>query len=444
MVGAGAAGLAVVEYAGQAGIRPLLVTDGPPGGDCTFTGCVPSKTLLAAAAAGQDFLHATHRVRTTVDAIAATETVEVLREQGAEVIEGRARFVGPREIEVDGVRHRGARVVVATGARPSLPPIPGIDDVEPLTSDTVFDLTVQPERLLVLGGGPIGCELAQAFQRLGTQVALVEALPRLLSGEEPEASQAVLEALTEDGVELVVGEPAIRVEEREGAVALVTERREIVGDRLLVATGRTPTTDLDLDAAGIELDERGYVATDDRLRTTAEDIFAVGDVTGRSPYTHAGYFMGYLVAKNLTKKRGGITFDASVIPHVTFTAPEVARVGMSEAEAVAHGGRVAYLPMAEIDRAVIEGAPEGFVKLVAGPRRLLRNAGGGRILGATIVAARAGEMIHEPTLAMRTAMFAGRLAQTTHAYPTWSMAVQKAAAQFFNEVDGRRARRAES
>ncbi len=444
MVGAGAAGLAVVEHARKAGLRPLLVTDGPPGGDCTFTGCVPSKTLLAAAAEGQDFLHATHRVRVTIEQIAATETAEVLREQGVDVVEGRARFVGPREIDVDGDRHRGARVVVATGARPALPPVPGVEEADPLTSENVFDLAAQPDRLLVLGGGPIGCELAQAFQRLGTEVTLVEALPRLLSGEEPEASQAVLEALGEDGVEVVLGEPAVRVERRGDEVVVVTARREVVGDRLLVATGRTPTVDLDLDAAGVELDDRGYIATDDRLRTTAEDVFAVGDVTGRATYTHAAYYMGYLVASNLTKKRGGASYDGSAIPHVTFTAPEVARVGMSEAQAARRGGRVAYLPMSEVDRAIIDGAPEGFVKLIVGPRRLLRNAGGGRVLGATIVAARAGEMIHEPTLAMRTGMFAGRLAQTTHAYPTWSTALQKAAAQFFTEVDGRRARRAES
>jgi pyruvate/2-oxoglutarate dehydrogenase complex dihydrolipoamide dehydrogenase (E3) component len=223
----------------------------------------------------------------------------------------------------------------------------------------------------------------------------------------------------------------------------------IAADRLLVATGRQAVADgLGLADAGVRLDERGCIATDRHLATTAPGIYAAGDVTGRMPFTHAAFAMGRMAARNALRRRRmrAAAFETSAIPWVVFTDPEVAQVGLAEAQAAtAHAGaRVAFLPISEVDRAVTAGRTEGFVKIIAGRRRVLGAAGGGRVLGATIVAARAGEMIHETALAMRTGMFTGRLAQTTHAYPTWSLAVQQAAAQFFGQFGGRTARPAES
>lgn len=448
VIGGGAAGLGAARTGARAGARTLMVQDGPVGGDCTFTGCVPSKTLIEAAGRGEGFGAAIAAVHAAVERIAATETADVLRREGIDVIAGRAAFRSPTALEIEGRRVRAQRCVVATGAGPLVPPIPGLDRVPSLTNETVFDLTAAPPSLAVLGGGAIGCELAQAFRRFGTEVTVVEAQDRLLAEEEPEASAVIEEVFAREGIAVRVGSEVTAVkapdEQRDGVRLRLDGGDAVDAERLLVAVGRSPVTDgLELDRVGVALDDRGYVRTDDQLRTTAPGIYAVGDVTGRLPFTHAADEMGRLAARNALRRRGRpSTYDPRPTPWVTFTAPEVARVGMTEAEAARHGGRVAWLPMSEVDRAVAAGETEGFVKLIAGPRRVLRRLGGGQVLGATIVAPRAGEMIHEPALAMRTRMFAGRLAQATHAYPTWSSAVQLAAAQWFGEIGGRRARRA--
>ncbi|HYZ99275.1 MAG TPA: NAD(P)/FAD-dependent oxidoreductase, partial [Acidimicrobiales bacterium] len=296
------------------------------------------------------------------------------------------------------------------------------------------------------GGGAIGCELAQAFARLGSNVTVVEAEDRLLPREEPEASAVITAALAADAVDIGAGAELRRAEPlgAEGAARLqLASGTTVEVDRVLVAAGRRPNTDgIGLKDAGVAVDDGGHIRTDATLATTAKGIWAVGDVTGRMPFTHAAAHMGLLAAHNALAGRGRRRqrFDPTPIPWVTFTSPEVGRVGMTEAEAADVGARVAYLPLDAVDRAITAGETRGFVKLVAGPRRLLRNAGGGRILGATVVAPTGGELIHEPALAMRTGMFTGRLAQATHAYPTWSVAIQQAAAQFFFELDGRSAR----
>ncbi|MGH9286417.1 MAG: dihydrolipoyl dehydrogenase family protein, partial [Acidimicrobiales bacterium] len=336
------------------------------------------------------------------------------------------------------------RIIIATGATPAVPPIEGLADLDYLTNENVFELDQQPSSLAVLGGGAIGCELAQAFRRLGSAVTLIEGLDRLLPEEEPEASEVIADAFAAEGIDVRVGRNVTRIEplERKGAARLHLEGGEaIVADRVLVAVGRKAATDgLGLEAAGVAT-ERGFVTVDRHLATTAPGIWAVGDVTGGLQFTHAADEMGRIaVANALSPRRPRRNFDPSAIPWVTFTSPEVARVGMTEAEAAAHGGRVAYLPMSAVDRAVAAGETRGFVKLIAGSRRFLRTTGGGRILGATVVASRGGEMIHEPALAMATNMFTGRLAQAVHAYPTWSIALRQAAAQFSMEIDGRTAR----
>lgn len=448
VVGGGAGGLAAARTGARHGRRAAIVQDGRLGGDCTFTGCVPSKTLIESAARGRSFPAAMSVLHDVVEQIAATEDAGVLTEEGIEVIEGRASFVGPRVLAVGGRKLRAERVVIATGSSPSSPPIQGLPEVAYLTNETVFDLEELPRTLAIVGGGAIGCELAQAFRRFGAEVHIIEAEDRLLPREEPEAQVVLGEVFAAEGIALHLGAKVTGVEQSRsggGVRAQLGDGSSVEADRLLVAVGRRPVTEgLDPGAGGVELDERGFVRTDRHLRTSAPGVYAVGDVTGRLLFTHAADEMGRLAVRNAFRRGARSGFDASSIPWVTFTDPEIARVGLSEAEAAARGGRVAFLPMTGVDRAVVAGRTEGFVKLIAGPRRILRGAGGGGVLGATIVGPRAGEMIHEVALAIRTRMFTGRLAQAVHAYPTWSTAVRQAAAQFFFEGDGRSAQPARS
>jgi pyruvate/2-oxoglutarate dehydrogenase complex dihydrolipoamide dehydrogenase (E3) component len=455
VIGGGAAGLAAARTGAARGARTLLVTDGQIGGDCTFTGCVPSKTLIERAARGATFAAAMSAVRAAVAQVAATETAQVLAGEGIDVRPGHAEFVAPGRLRLDGRPLPARGYVVATGARPALPPIQGLLDVEYLTNENVFDLTEAPPSLAVLGGGAVGCELAQAFCRLGVQVTVIEAMDRLLPAEDPDASQVIEQVFVSEGIAVRTG---ARVEAAEaapgGGIRLkVSAGAPVQAQRLLVAVGRTPATDrLGTDAAGIRTDGRGFIVTDDHLATTAPGVYAAGDVTGRLPFTHAAYAMGRIAAANALNRRRAGTYTDAGIPRVIFTDPEVAQVGLTEAQAAGAAAgmaaRMAYLPMSELDRAITASRTDGFVKLIAGPRRLserlpghrIGNWGGGRVLGATIVAARAGEMIHEPALAIRTGMFTGRLAQTVHAYPTWALAIQQAAAQFFGSYGHRTAR----
>ena len=453
IVGGGAGGLGAARAARWTGADVLLVNDGPLGGDCTFTGCVPSKTLIAAAAQGLKFDEAMCRVAETVDHIAATETADVLRSEGVKVIEGRARLVTHDSIAIGDQRISAPRIIIATGGRPVVPPIPGLDSLtngegsaigDVLTNETAFSMGTAPKTIGIIGGGPIGCELAQALAGLGVGVSLFEGLPRLLPREEPAASSVVEQSLRTAGIDVHTGAIIERAERRSDGIVLVTAAGETVVEKLLLAVGRAPNSSgMGLDELGVEFDAAGHIVTNDRLETAVRGVFAVGDVTGKLLFTHAADEMGRLAAGNALRKGVRGRFRTSWIPWATFTNPEVARIGMTEAEAADHGGRVAELPMAEMDRAITDGRTEGFVKLIAGPKPITRNAFGGQLIGATIVAPRAGEMIHEVALAMRTNMFTGRLAQTVHVYPTWSYAIQKAAGQFFGEVQGRTARAAE-
>ncbi len=450
VIGGGAAGLAAARAGARRGLRTILVSDSPLGGDCTFTGCVPSKTLIEAAARRLPFEVAAARIREVVAGIAASEDATVLRSEGVEVTEGSARFAGRGQICVDGHRLEASRIVIATGSEPAVPQVPGLERVAYLTNETVFDLDRLPGSIGVLGGGPIGCELSQAFARLGAEVHVFEAASRLLPREETEASRVIGEVLAAEGIDLHVGVEVTEVGRagRSGGVRVeCSDGSRVEVDALLVATGRRArTASLDPDAGGIALDGRGFVRTDRFLETSVPGVYAAGDVTGGPGSTHSADEMGRLAVGNAFGRAGRLgrrAFDTAAVPWVTFCDPEVARVGMSEQQAAAAGGRVAFVPFSELDRAIIAGRTEGFVKLVVGPRAGLGNAGGGRVLGATIVAPRAGEMIHEVALAIRTGMFAGRLAQTVHAYPTWSSAIRQAAAQLFMELDGRAARPAE-
>lgn len=375
---------------------------------------------------------AARRVRAAVAHIAATEDSRALRAEGIDIVVGRARFTGPRQVRIDGRVINARRVVIATGAGPLLPPIAGLAATPHLTSESAFVLDRAPASLLVLGGAAVGCELAQAFSRFGTRVTLVEARDRLLPSEEADASAVIATVFTREGIDVRVGAGTSRVDHGPAGVRIeLSDGTALDAERVLIAVGRVPdTAELDADRAGIALDERGHVLTDARLATTAAGVYAAGDVTGRMPFTHAAFEMGRIAAGNALSRRPRQRYSTAATPWVTFTDPEVARVGLTLDAAPARA-RVAYLPMNDVDRAITAGRTDGYIRLIAGPRPVLRGLGGGRLLGATIVGARAGELIHEPALAMATGMFTGRLAATTHAYPTWSVGIQQAAAQFF-------------
>ncbi|UQA97064.1 dihydrolipoyl dehydrogenase family protein [Streptomyces halobius] len=428
VIGGGSAGLTAARTAGRFGARTLLVERDRLGGDCLWTGCVPSKALLHVAAEVQaarradvyglgaasgpaDLAAVMEQVRRAIAAIEPHDSAEALRPFGVEVVYGPAVFTGPRTLTV-GEREVSFRyAVIATGSSPVLVPVAGLAEANPLTSDTVWELAGLPERLMVLGGGPTGCELGQAFARLGSKVTLVEVLDRLLPREEPRASQLMRERLEAEGVTVLTG---YRVEKvADGAVYGVGA--PVVYDRLLAVTGRRANTaGLGLEGAGVRLGEQGQVMTDGRLRSSNRRIYAAGDVTGRSAFTHLGGVQGGAAAVDaLLGVRRAIDYEA--VPWVTFTDPEVARVGLTADEARSRYGDVVRVRTVEhdrVDRAVADGRTEGFTALVLGPR--------GRIVGATVVSPRAGETIAHLAAAVRLGWTASHYAKTVHPYPTYA------------------------
>lgn len=450
VIGGGTAGVTAALAAAYEGARVALVErNARLGGDCTFTACVPSKTLVETAKLAHDlgravaegildhapplnFARVAARRARVVAEIARDERDERCTDRGIAVVHGEARFTGPHEVAVGDRRLRFERAVIATGTRPLVPPDLGLDEVPYLTNETIFELESLPRRLVCLGGGPTALELAQAFRRFGSEVVVVEQLAKLLPGEEPEAGELAASVLTNEGVELRLGDRAVRTEPRDGEIALRLERGDAEsGDALLVAAGRRPDTDgLGLDAAGVRVRD-GFVAIDERCRTSAEHVFAAGDVTGGLLFTHVAAHEGRVAGLNAAGKKEKV--DVRVVPRITFLDPEIARVGLTEAEARAtrRGVETVVFPMSRVDRARIGGRSEGFVKLVTAARPLLGRAGGGELVGAQVAGERAGELIQECALAMQTRSFAGRLAQTIHAYPSESMAVQQAGAQLF-------------
>jgi len=470
VLGAGATGLGAARAGRAGGRRVALVEPDRPGGDCTHYGCVPSKTLietarrLAAARDGGsrglrasvevDFAAVTRHVQSVIAEVERDESPALLARQGIDLLVGAGRFLDPTTIEVtvpDGTPRRvhAERVVLATGAKAAVPDLPGLAGTPYLTNETVFSLTEQPAHLLVLGGGPIGVELAQAYRRLGSAVTVVERASRLLEHDEPEAGRVVRAALERDGVG-VCTDSAVRAVSP-GPTLHLADGSTVRGSHLLIAVGRTPrTADLGLAAAGVSTDERGAVVVDDYLRTTAPGVLAAGDVASRLQFTHVGDEQGRLAAANAfaPAHRPGLlggrrAWDASVVPWVTYTEPEVAHVGLTEAAAHARYGEAAlvtYVANSTSDRARAAGATEGFVKMIAAPRRVLRAKPFLRLVGMTAVGPVAGELIAQGALAMRTGMFVGRIAQTIHAYPTWSLSTRLAAAQFYGQYGGRTAR----
>ncbi len=432
VIGGGSAGIVAAKTAARLGVRVLLVEKHRTGGDCLWTGCVPSKALIAAgeiaASARQsgrfgvvvddvrvDFTAVMDHVRAAIEQIAPVDSHEALEEAGVAVRSGHARFVAEGAADVDGERIAFRQAVVATGASPALPPIPGLSDLDALTSDTVWDLTETPRRLAVLGGGSIGCELGQAFSRLGSEVTIVEGAERILPREDPDAATALHRVLETEGVRLRIGANVTAVEasepgSRSGQLRL-GDGTTLEFDQLLVAVGRTPTTgDLGLDAVGVEVDRRGFVVVDNHLRTTNPLIWAAGDLTGHPQFTHVAGNHGSLASSNavLGVRR---SVDLTAVPRVTYTRPEVAAVGMGTDRAK-DGVRVITLSHEHVDRAVAEQETGGFTKLAIDRK--------GRILGATIVGPRAGETLGEVALVVRRGLSTRDLAGVIHAYPTWN------------------------
>ncbi|AUM00206.1 pyridine nucleotide-disulfide oxidoreductase [Rhodocyclaceae bacterium] len=451
VIGAGSAGLVTAYIAAAVKAKVTLVEKHRMGGDCLNTGCVPSKALICSARlaaelrrAGEfgieagapraDFAAVMERVQRVVRAIEPHDSVERYTGLGVEVLQGEARIVSPWEVEVraaaGSTRRLSTRsIVIATGARPFVPPIPGLAEAGYLTSDTVWSLRELPARLLVLGGGPIGCELAQAFARLGSQVAQVERLPRLMAREDEEVSALVEEGFRAEGIALYLQHEAVRVvADAQGKRLVVRDllrdgaETEIAFDAVLVAVGRAANL------KGYGLEELGIpagrtVEVNDFLQTKYPNIYAAGDVAGPYQFTHTAAHQAWYAAVNaLFDPLKKFRIDYSVIPWATFTDPEVARVGLNEQDAKAAGVKyeVTRYGIDDLDRAIADGAAEGFVKVLTEPGR-------DRILGVTIVGAHAGELIAEFVLAMRHRIGLNKLLGTIHIYPTMSEANKYAA-----------------
>lgn len=445
VIGGGTAGLVGAKTAASFGASVLLVEKHRMGGDCLWTGCVPSKSLIAAAGTAAraragarlgihvdgvriDFAAVMAHVHAAIGVIQPADSAEAVEAAGARVVMGRARFTGPRTAEVlrtDGSGVELARfrqALIATGSTPILPPIEGIHELDVLTSDSVWDLTEQPQRLAVLGAGAIGSELSQAFARLGSDVVLVQRGPRVLAREDRDASRLVHQAMVRDGVDVRVSTTVVRVEahtDRQSGVLRLSDGSTVPFDRLLVALGRQPrVAELGLENVGVQLDDRGYVAVDAALRTSNRRIWSAGDVSGLPQFTHIAGVNASLAATNamLGLKR---RVDSDAVPRVTFTHPEVGAVGMAPGDAAASGCSVVDVHHTHNDRAIADDDTHGFTRLVVDRR--------GRVRGAVIVGPRAGESIGEAALAVRQAVLTSAIASTTHPYPTYSDALWNAA-----------------
>ncbi len=444
VIGAGSGGLTVAAGASQMGARAVLIEKGKMGGDCLNYGCVPSKALLAAGHAAAavpagarygvngsapqvDFNKVHDHVHGVIAAIAPNDSVERFEGLGVEVVQAAARFTGPRELEAGGRRIRAKWFVVATGSSAAVPPIPGLDEVPFLTNETIFERTAAPEHLVIIGGGPIGCEMAQAHRQLGARVTILEMF-RLFANDDPEAADVVRQRLRRDGIDILEGVKVVRVAKAGNGIAVTIEedgkQRDIAGSDLLVAAGRRANVDgLGLEAAGIAFTPKG-IEVDDRLRSTNKRVFAIGDVAGRYQFTHvAGYHAGIVIRNILFRLPAKV--DDSAIPWVTYTDPELAHVGLSEAKALDNGTEIRVLrwPFAENDRAQAERRTDGFIKVIASPR--------GKILGATVVGGHAGELLLPWVLAMGQGIKIGAIAGAIAPYPTLSEVSKRAAGSFF-------------
>jgi pyruvate/2-oxoglutarate dehydrogenase complex dihydrolipoamide dehydrogenase (E3) component len=444
VIGAGPAGLVAARGAATMGAKVALIERNLIGGDCLNVGCVPSKALIRTSrlyadmqnaqnfgapepgSIDADFQLAMERMRRIRARLGKTDSAQRLSEEGIEVYFGAAQFSGPRAVVVDGKTLRFKKALVATGARPMIPAVPGLSEMNYLTNETVFDLTEQPRRLLVVGGGPLGCELAQAFCRLGSHVIIAQDDPMFLPKEERDAAQLLSDSLARDGVEIHLNTTleAVRMEGSSKIADLTSAgyKSSVVFDEILVGAGRAPNVEnLNLEAAGVRYDTIRGIFVNDFLQTANKRIYAAGDVCLEHKFTHTADASARVAVQNalfLGRKR----LSSLNIPWCTYTEPEIAHVGLYVSEAMERGIPVSTITilMHDVDRAVIDGEEEGFVKIHL-------HSGSDRILGATVVARHAGEMINGVTLAIDRGVGLRSLAKVIHAYPTQSAAFKQAA-----------------
>ena len=460
VIGGGAAGLTASGIGASLGAKTLMVEREKLGGDCTWVGCVPSKTLLKAAKVAHHIRHASQFGLTDqafeVDFSKVMEHVRSLRrevyeeadapsiyeEMGIDVRFGKARFTGTHSVEIedeDGTtRLRGRYFIIAAGGRAAPPPIDGLDGVDYLTNESVFEITERPEHLAVIGGGPIGTEMAQAMQRLGARVTVIERGDRILKKDDAQLAEMLQGVLEEEGVEYVFGADVRKVS-RNGQIEVTVKqgdrRRTVEADALLVATGRKPNVEtLNLEAAGIEYTEKG-ITVDDRCRTNQQHIFAVGDVTGRYQFTHMSEHMAKVAATNAILKLPS-KIDTAHVPWVTYTEPELAHVGATEEQLKKEGEgyQVYRFPFSKIDRAITESETTGLIKVYA-------KKWTGKILGASILGAGAGDLICEFAVAMKGGVTLREIADTIHPYPTLGLGVRRAADQWYAQKQSARVTR---
>ncbi|WP_245850494.1 dihydrolipoyl dehydrogenase family protein [Longimonas halophila] len=462
VIGGGAGGLTAAGVATNIGADTLMIEKSKLGGDCTWYGCIPSKALLKSAKvahtvqhadaygvdapnASVDFAAVMERVRTLrQDVYEEADAPEIFEEMGIEVAHGTAHFVDDHTVAIDtedGTRHvRGDRIVIATGARAVTPPIEGLDDVPYLTNHSLFELDEQPARLAIIGAGPIGIEMAQAFTRLGSAVTVVEMGDRILQNDHPDLTRMLRSRLEDEGVRFVLEARVERVASSDnGSIRIhaVQDDAEhtIAADDVLLATGRVPNVEgLNLEAAGVEYARNG-IPVDDSGRTNQCHIMAVGDVTGRYQFTHMSEHMAKTaMTKALLKVP--MSFDTAHVPWVTYTDPELAHVGATEAELEANGTSFATyrFPYSKVDRAITDGDTLGEIRVYA-------TAWNGKILGASILGARAGELISELALAMRNGVTLRALSDTIHPYPSYGLAVRRVADQWYAQKQSARVTR---
>jgi pyruvate/2-oxoglutarate dehydrogenase complex dihydrolipoamide dehydrogenase (E3) component len=447
VVGGGAAGLTASGLAASFGAKTMMVERDRLGGDCTWSGCVPSKTLIKAAKVVHQ-AHAAHRygltdfapeipfarvmehVRDVRDEVYHdADRPEIYEDLGVDVRFGAARLVGPHHLVIegeDGADRISARyIVLATGGRAAVPPIDGLDGVDYLTNESLFEIDAQPGSLAIVGAGPIGIEMAQAFGRLGTDVTVVDHGNRILSRDDAEHAEMLREVLHREGVQFRFGARVERVEEDNEQVVLHTDGDAIRADRVLIATGRRPNTeDLGLEEAGVVFTEKG-IQVDDKCQTSQSHIYAVGDCTGEYQLTHMSEHMAKVAMSNAVLKVPS-TIDRAHVPWCTFADPEVAQLGATEAELQERGEdyEVYRFPYSKVDRAITEGETTGQIKVFATKWR-------GKILGASVLGDRAGELISLYAIAMRNGVTLRQIADTIHPYPTYGLGARRAADQWY-------------
>lgn len=439
-VGGGTGGLVTAAGAAYLGMDAAIIEKSALGGDCLWTGCVPSKALIASArlarqmdrapqlglrqpAERHDFRAVMERMRAARGTVAHHDDPERFRDMGVAVHFGTARFLDPSTMEVEGVGTiRSKRFVIATGAVAAIPPIPGLAEAGYWTYENVFDQNELPGSVAILGAGAIGTEFAQVFARLGARVTVLEMAPSILINEDPEVATFMQDYLRAEGIDIRVGAAVVSVgTERDRKVLKMGGGESVAVDEIFVATGRRPFTDgLGLEAAGVET-VRGAVKVDRYLRSSARSVWAVGDVAGALHFTHVAEHMAKVALRNSVLP-GGTKIRYDNVPRVTYTDPEVAHVGMSGAEATAQGGTAYTYQLDDLDRAIVDGAAAGFVKVTADRK--------GKILGATIVGHRAGDLIFPFVLARQHGLTLGKIANTIFPYPTMVEGVKRASAAF--------------